>query len=41
MTAPCEHCGHEFDHDLLGPDGGPNCRGEGLRSIPEKHTNPA
>lgn len=26
----CEHCGHPFDHEALGPHGCPNCHGEGL-----------
>lgn len=27
---PCRFCGYEFDHDLLGIYGCPNCEGEGI-----------
>lgn len=30
QTTPCQHCGHPFDQELLGPHGCPNCHGEGL-----------
>lgn len=31
---PCEFCGYEFDQELLGTFGCPNCYGEGLRRQP-------
>ena len=31
--SPCQYCGYEFDHDLLGRYGCPNCEGEGLEDV--------
>ena len=32
-TKPCQFCGYEFDHELLGKYGCPNCEGEGCGEL--------
>jgi len=32
ILEPCELCGFEFDQELLGRYGCPNCHGDGLES---------